>query len=131
MQLGVRWRILLVALVVLLAAFTADRSHYFCKMMGQAVAECCCASGHGPKADAGATARAPDCCELITASKHSVVAPQATTPPEVGAATLVATLPTLEYPEPWFHLVPPVPSLARAPPSIGPPRFLAHCALLI
>jgi len=131
MQLGARWRILLVALVALLAAFAADRSHYFCKMMGQAVAECCCAAGHGPKGDEGATARAPDCCELIAASERSVVAPHAVAPPVVGAPALLATLPPLEYPKRWFYVVASVPSLARAPPSMGPPRFLAHCALLI
>ena len=41
---GARLSVLLATLVVVLASVAAHRSQYFCKMMGQAVAECCCAS---------------------------------------------------------------------------------------
>ena len=128
---GVRLQLLLVALVVLLAAAASERSPYFCKMMGRAVAECCCAGMHEPNRSAGATARAPDCCELIAVSKPAIATSHEATPAQLSGAALAAVLPALEYLEPTYRLLQKPPSLARAPPAIGPPLFITHCALLI
>ena len=128
---GVRLQLLLTALIVLLAAAASAPSHYFCKMTGRAVAECCCASELGPKAHRTARAEAPDCCELRSASHPPVVVSHNAAVPELPVASLAATLPVLVYPEPTFRLLGAVPSAARAPPAIGPPLFISHCALLI
>lgn len=128
---GVRLQLLLVALVVLLAAAASDRSHYFCKMMGRAVAECCCPGAHDASQNDGAAARAPDCCELLAASKQSVAANHEATAPTLSATPVAVMLPGFEYSEPTFRLVETPRTLARAPPAIGPPLFISHCSLLI
>jgi len=128
---GVRLQLLLAALVVLLAAAACDRSLYFCKMMDRAVAECCCARAHDGHPNEGAIVRAPDCCERLAISKQGVVASHEAAPVQLSPAAFSATLPAFEYPEPSFRLVERPPSLARAPPAIGPPLFISYCSLLI
>jgi hypothetical protein len=117
--------------MVLLATAASARSRYFCKMMGEAVAECCCGAAERASESTGVTARAPDCCERIGAAKGTAVAVDQATTPNVLSAPLVATLPAFEYPAPEFRLTSSAPSFARAPPGAGPPLFIAHCALLI
>jgi hypothetical protein len=128
-----RLQILLAALMVLLGVAASQRSHYFCKMMGRAVAECCCVRGHAAPVgkNLGATARADDCCELIARDGQRVLAVQQAAPPQVVMAALVVALPGVEYSLPSFAPSGHTPSLARAPPALGPPLFLSHCALLI
>jgi hypothetical protein len=132
-SLRARLQILLVALTVLLGVAASQRSHYFCKMMGRAVAECCCARGRAVpvRKNLGATARADDCCELIAGDGQPVLAVQQAAPPQVVMAALVVALPGVAYSPPSFTVVGHTPSLARAPPALGPPLFLSHCALLI
>ncbi len=131
LRLGARLKLLFAVCVLLLAAAASSRSHYFCKMMGRAMAECCCAAESDPREGDGAKARAPDCCELIQAPAAPVVAHHEATLPGLPTAALVATLSALEYRGPSFRLTVARPSLARAPPALGPPRFISHCALLI
>lgn len=128
---GVRLQLLLVALVALLATAWSDRSHYFCKMMGRATAECCCAAWHAEAREDGPTAKAPDCCELIGATKPPTALSQQAAPASLQVVALAATLPAYEYAEPSFSLVEPPSSQARAPPAIGPPFYITHCSLLI
>jgi len=131
-QLGARLRLLLAALIVLLAAAASDRSHYFCTMMGRAVAECCCASERSQQRSRHASVRASDCCERLTAARQPVAAPSSHPAlPDFAVAALLTTLPSVECPEPSFRLAPALSAPARAPPALGPPLFLAHCALLI
>jgi hypothetical protein len=128
---GARLQLVLVALVLLLAAAASDRSHYFCKMLGRAVAECCCPSAHEAAQSEATTARAPDCCELMTSSKQPVAAHHEATAPSLSAMPLAVLLAPLQYSEPRCRLVEMPRSLARAPPALGPPLFISHCALLI
>jgi hypothetical protein len=128
-RFGVRLQLLVVALVVLLAAVASARSHYFCKMMGQAVAECCCPGAH--EASASAAARAPDCCEVIAASKPAVAVSHQATTVQFSEAGLAVMLPAFEYPQPSFRLLQTPALLARPPPALGPPLFISNCALLI
>lgn len=128
---GFRLQLLVTAAFVLLAAAAADRSHYFCRMMERAVAECCCPDAHEASERSGATAKSPDCCDPLARSQQPVAAAHDFASPSVLSASLVATLPAIECPEPSFRLLQAVPSLARAPPALGPPLFISHCALLI
>lgn len=126
---------LLATLVVLLAAGASARKQYFCHMMGRVVDSCCCTEGYDAPAIECETAqvRTPDCCERIDSGSRSTlpgtpdriarVVPSAA----LAVVVLAAPEPTLPHPDP---ATPPSPE-ARAPPAVGPPRFLAHCAFLI
>ena len=129
---GVRLQLLLTALIVLLAAAAADRSQYFCKMMGRAVAECCCSTEQHLQRSRSATVQSSDCCERLGASQEPVATTSHNaTAPDFPAAALAVTLPAFGCPEPTFRVVPALRPPARAPPGIGPPLFISHCALLI
>jgi hypothetical protein len=127
--LGVRLQLLLTALLLLGVLVVADRSHYVCKMMGRAVAQCCCAGAHEPRIERAVAARSPDCCELIAASKQPFAA-QAAPPPSLPLP-LATLLPVDALPTPAFQLLDAPRPSARAPPALGPPLFIAHCTLLI
>jgi len=129
---GVRLQLLLTALIVLLAAAASDRSPYFCKMMGRAVAECCCGTEQHVQRSRGARAQAPDCCQRFSPSQQPLATTShSATPPDFPDAALVATLPAFEGVEPSFRIVPVPRPAARAPPGVGPPLYISHCALLI
>lgn len=129
--LGVRFQLFLTALIVLLAAVAFEPSHYFCTMTGRAVAHCCCASEQPVKASRTVTAGAADCCELLKASHPPLIVSHTATSADLPVTALLATLPALAYPEPAFRVVAALPVAARAPPNVGPPLFISHCALLI
>ena len=128
---GVRLQLLLTALIVLLAAAAADRSPYFCKMMGRAVAECCCGTEQRMHHSRSATVQSPDCCERFSPGQRPVASSHNATPPDFPAAALVATLPAFVDAEPTFHVVAALRPAARSSPGVGPPLFISHCALLI
>ena len=119
----------LAALTVLLASIAADRTHYFCKMMGEAVAECCCPGQHEPAETVAL--RAPDCCERLVSAKRAVAATSVDATIDVGPPVCVALAPLVEAPTVDYRLHHARPATARAPPALGPPLFLSHCSLLI
>ena len=121
--------ILLAALVALLVAVVSDRAHYFCKMADRAVEECCCPAEH--EHQSGPVARAPDCCEPLALLGRTLAVLPNDAAPSAPHVAVAALLPMPELPVPSFELLASTPAAARAPPAIGPPLFLAHCALLI
>jgi hypothetical protein len=121
---------LLAAVVVLLTLAAPDREHYFCRMMGQVLPECCCAEAHAAPAVSAVTVRPVGCCERIAPSKHTGVASVKDHAVSVSPAALLAVLPSFTHAAPGARVGVTLPALARAPPSIGPPLFIAHCALL-
>lgn len=126
--------VLLAAFVVLLATTAANRAHYFCKMMGSVVEECCCADDSGPPEahpEYGPAARAPGCCERLISPAQPTLVQLRDGAPGLPTAAVVALLPVPEALAPTFRVVDSTTAVARAPPAIGPPLFLAHCALLI
>lgn len=129
--LGVRLQLLLTALIVLLASAAADRSQYFCKMMGRTVVECCCAVEHSQHRARRATVQAPDCCERLAASQQPLaITSHDATLPDFALAMSVAT-PPFTHPERGFRVLPALDPAMRSPPGVGPPLFISHCALLI
>lgn len=127
-----RLQLLLVALVVLSAATAADRAHYFCKMMGRAMAECCCAGAPASAEQTAAPAvRAPDCCQRLVPAKQPVVAASQDAVPALLSASFTSLRAWSEFPTHGFRVLVTTPAAARAPPALGPPLFLAHCTLLI
>jgi hypothetical protein len=129
---GVRLQLLLAALIVLLAAAASDHSQYFCKMMGRAVSECCCSAEQRLHHSRSATMQPSDCCERLAAGQERVaITSHNATAPDFPSAALATTLPTFAAAESDFRVVPALRPPARAPPGVGPPLFISHCALLI
>jgi hypothetical protein len=120
-------------MLVLLAAGESARTHYFCRMMGRVVASCCCAEDADGAwlVERRVVLRAPDCCERL--EPRSVTSP-AVPGKAAGITSPSAVAPVLlaELPAPSPH---PATAMtlreARAPPAVGPPLFISHCALLI
>jgi hypothetical protein len=123
---------LLATLAMLVPEVTFARVHYFCRMMDRVLeSACCCGSSDSPTVEGQPEARRPDCCARVSPPARSVApAAQDTTipvPPAALAATVADTV----------HLTAPpraatmTPKLARGPPPVGPPLFVAHCSYLI
>src|SRR6185369_13478523 len=121
----------LTVVAVLLPGSAFARTQYFCRMMNRVVATCCCegAERHEEQV-AGPEVRATDCCQKITPESRSIAAGVSNTDFSVPVAAVV------DAPRHCVHAAPlsfaiVAPSIqARAPPAIGPPLFIAHCALL-
>jgi hypothetical protein len=103
-------------------------------MIGRVVDECCCADDAGPQPphqDHGPAASAPGCCERLISPAQPTLVQLRDGAPGMPTADVVAFLPVPEAPSPTFRVVDSTTAVARAPPAIGPPLFIAHCALLI
>lgn len=130
---NLRARLLAVLLLaVLLPAGAFARAQYHCRMMGRTVTACCCASKHKAKASAcEVQIRSRDCCERVSgASERDLASSAREAAPPVFPAGLAATLPALALDVPVAASVALSSPQARAPPGLGPPLFLAHCAFL-
>jgi hypothetical protein len=130
----VRLRIiaLLAGLALLLPEATFARVHYFCRMMDRVIeTACCCGHDGSTEIEGRAEVRQPDCCARVTPPSRST-APNApdTTIPVPGAALATMIDEPLSAPPP-SRAAAFSPSLARGPPQVGPPLFLAHCSFLI
>jgi hypothetical protein len=124
----------LTVVAVLLPGSAFARTQYFCRMMNRVVSTCCCHADkdHGDRGDTSvARLRATDCCQKLTASDHSVTASTAKADCSVPAATVAAAPPPTPAVLPPKFVAVAHPIRARAPPAIGPPRFIAHCSFLI
>jgi hypothetical protein len=123
---------LLTALAVLLPGTAFARGQYFCRMMNRVVATCCCEREETPPAEArcAAKVRMTDCCERISASARTPALKAAGADVPIPPAAIAATVPAMEYVVPRVGATRALPAQARAPPSIGPPLFIAHCSLL-
>src|SRR5882724_8376233 len=119
------------AIAMLLPSGAAAKPHYFCRMMDRVMASDCCAAGaESNTADHQAQARAPDCCERLMSPERTGANRAANTTIQLSSAALATILdpyvtPTL--PPGTSSIAPPQ---ARAPPALGPPLFIVHCALL-
>lgn len=124
-----RWLALLAALLVASPSVVSARPHYFCHAMERVLPACCCETGERHDEN-GASARAADCCERLSASKHAGLALQLDTVDRVGAPALLATVPAVEFPaRRASECTPPVPN-AQGPPPQRVPLFLKNCSLL-
>ncbi|MGC4087758.1 MAG: hypothetical protein QM756_07645 [Polyangiaceae bacterium] len=128
------------ARIVLLAAFVAllwvaafDRAPFFCRMMERAVPRCCCAAAKAFRTPSSEkTIEAPDCCERIAPATRATVAARSDSAAQLaGPLVALSTLPSVAVALPAAQRSGAFPAMARAPPAIGPPLFIAHCSLLI
>ena len=125
---------LLAALLVLLPGGASARTQYLCHVMGRVMPSCCCeteqqASDSSPDPQL----RSEGCCEFISSPGHAAMPRTCEKATKLPGAAFVAVVPeplrvTPSAPQsPRATTVP----QTRAPPALGPPLFLAHCALLI
>lgn len=123
---------LLAAVAVLFSSGASGRTQYLCHLTGRVLTDCCCAAEAPQRAPRVQQLRATDCCDrLVTAARSGATGIRDAVSRVPGAA-LVAVLP-------WQPPPPPLPSeqvalvfhATRAPPAVGPPLFVAHCAFLI
>jgi hypothetical protein len=129
--LRVRLLALVAAIALMLPSGAAARASYFCRMMERAMPACCCAHAKGKQTKREASVQAPSCCDRLTAPSRAQASAAVDRSLEVPAAVLATVLPDfLALPPPGAVTKLTVP-MARAPPSLGPPLFLAHCAFLI
>ncbi len=122
---------LLAALALLLAGSALGSPHYLCHMTGRVTADCCCASTDAVD-DAGCIPKAApgDCCELLTPPTGAQANRDASPSDAIQPAALAAILPEPIYVFPGALAPTFVAKRSRGPPLVGPPLFIAHCALL-
>jgi hypothetical protein len=121
---------LLAALVLLLPGGASARTQYYCQMMGRVVASCCCeteAVSQAPRTPQ--QLRSADCCQRISASRSASLGTREVVP-SVPTQALLATLPAPLRPKAQTEARGTCAEVTQAPLAIGPPLFVAHCALL-
>ena len=123
---------LLAAVAVLFSSGASARTQYLCRITGLVLADCCCAvDGPVRPSRHGQQARAADCCERIVTAARSGATGTRDALKTATSAALAADLPRHDYSAPTAELVALAVRSTRAPASVGPPLFVAHCALLI
>jgi hypothetical protein len=129
---AVRARIfaLLAALVLLLPGGASGRSQYYCQMLGRVVASCCCEMASASQAPGAAQElEAADCCQRISSSTRGASLSARDAFQGIAAAVLPNALAVAFAPCPRGDTGT-CTELTQAPLAIGPPLFVAHCALL-
>ncbi len=124
---------LLAALIALLPGAASAQDRYYCQMLGQVVETCCCDTGVAARAPSAACElRNADCCQRLSSGSRSAAvgakqalrgpfatAQRSTRVQPVGALALAAADTSHACTE-----------LTQAPRALGPPLFVANCALL-
>ena len=123
---------MLAVLVAGLAATASVRTQYYCRIMESVMPRCCCeASAEAPRQRFAAELQRADCCELIPQANGATAPAARDAAAQLPPAPILALLPAVtDLSEPGGSLLADTPQQARAPPSFGPPLFLANCVLL-
>lgn len=122
---------LVAALALLLPGGAAAGVRYFCDMMEQVTSSCCCPREHKAKgATRSVEARAPDCCKRLASPERADAPSASDLMPQLPPAALVAILEPVASSGVESGRILAAPPQARAPPALGPPLFIVHCALL-
>jgi hypothetical protein len=129
MQFGRTWLLLLLtALLVALSGSALGAQHYFCRMAGRVVADCCCKAEAADPCEK--TVGSADCCERIDASARADVSRLWRAADSIPPAALTATITEPAYAPPRARFEPATVHFARGPP-IPERLFVVHCAFLI
>jgi len=131
-SVGFRLLALLAALLVLLPGGAAARTQYLCHATGRVLASCCCKSS-ARVSPPETRIRAKGCCDLVSSAERAAM------PRSCSEATRLPAPAFLASTAPFIPVMRDAPSSedesprprTRAPPALGPPLFLAHCAFLI
>lgn len=122
---------LLATVLVLLPNGGRVHSEHYCRMMGRVVASCCCDEALAASTPSSRPQiRETDCCQRISSSAPSTLGIDKAlryghaAPAALSAPFVVSVLePSLPDPGPCLEST-------QAPPALGPPLFVKHCALL-
>jgi hypothetical protein len=122
------FRLLFAALLVALSGSALAGPHYFCRMAGRVMADCCCSAEDHQGSEPSVSPK--DCCERIEAKALPDVgrALQSTDDVPSGALSAVVAVPRYVAPSTRTERLPMQSS--RGPPGLER-LFLVHCAFLI
>jgi hypothetical protein len=129
----VRARILalLAALVMLLPGGAFARTQYYCAMMGRVMASRCCETeAVSPAPNAAQELQVEDCCQRLSSGNRSASLGTRDALRGVVAVALLTTAPEPFRLKPQADTGSVCAEATQAPLAIGPPLFVAHCALL-
>lgn len=130
---AVRARIfaLLAAWVMLLPSGASAHTEYYCRMMGRIVAHSACGEELvAQPASAVRELQPADCCQrLSSASRNAALGTRAAVP-GITTAALATVAQFFVTASPLLAVRGRCAEATQAPLAIGPPLFLAHCALL-
>lgn len=117
---------------MLLPGGTWARSHYYCPMMGRIVAACCDETDAASQAPSAAPQlQVADCCQRLSPANRSASLGTSEAYRGVAAAAIPITLwPSFEPSPRGDDTGSSCAEATQAPLAIGPPLFVAHCALL-
>ena len=119
------------AIALMLPAGATARPHYFCRMMERVRSSCCCAAERSEhEAERRAQVRGQDCCERVIAPTRAGASAASDATIDVPVAAVVAMLSAYEWLQRPLSVARAAERQARGPPGVGPPLFIAHCALL-
>lgn len=123
---------LLATVALLLPGGALAKSAYFCRLMDRVGPTCCCEEARTEHARhaTGPELRGTGCCERLTVPDRATAANPNDTGLDVGATPLSALIPVPLHDVSSARVGAVPPPQARAPPAVGPPLFLAHCAFL-
>jgi hypothetical protein len=122
---------LLAIVAIVLPSGAMAGTHYFCRMAERVLSCCCCSEEAEPAATVRvAKVRAPDCCDRLVSPERSGANGVGDAALHLPGAALAKILAPYVDPAPECGLAGVAPAQARPPPSLGPPLFIVHCALL-
>jgi len=122
---------LFAAIALMLPSGAAARPHYFCKMVDVVMSHCCCPSARSEHGSQGEVeARGPECCERMVMPARAGGSSTNDVAVDVPVAGLIAVLSPYDLVRQPASLLRLAEQQARGPPGVGPPLFIAHCALL-
>jgi hypothetical protein len=122
---------LFAALIMLLPGAASARTQYYCSTMGRVMASCCCDTDTVSQApSATQELQATDCCQRLTSANRSASPGTRDAVRGVLAPALLSTLPEPFRLSPHSDTGSSCAEVTQAPLAIGPPLFVAHCALL-
>lgn len=122
---------LVAALIMLLSSGAPARSRYYCRMMGGPVASCCCSTDARVQSPKHAQElQSADCCERISPSVRSAPLSTREAVHDIAAAAALPPICESLVANPDTDTGTSCNESTQAPLAIGPPLFVAHCALL-
>ncbi len=121
---------LLAAVIMLLPSGAPARSQYYCRMMGRIVASSACDEAASRAVGPAPELQLADCCQRLTSSSRNAALGTLDAPPGIAPPALVATAPQLFPVRFQGGAAVSFAEATQSPLAIGPPLFIAHCALL-
>jgi hypothetical protein len=122
---------LVAAIALMLPSGAAAGAHYFCRMAERVLPNCCCAAAHDEhESGHEVQVRGAGCCEQMLTPARAGATAANDAALELPAAGLATVLPAAAWPQAPVSRLRAARARSRAPPGVGPPLFIVHCAFL-